>query len=152
MAAHNQTKKTILHLFHFRYHIHATFRSLCIACPTTTLPSRMLATSLCTICTSAPAERQTWFKKPSETKHKEQRDFKLFFATHFISLTIFDVLWSDAADSCPVVCYLLCGLHIFVIDALPKLVHNWHTCQDAVLSVRTNSHHLTVNGHCLSEA
>lgn len=67
-------------------------------------------------------------------------------------LTIFDILWSDAADGCPVVCHLLCGLHVFVIDAFPKLVHDGHASQDAVLSVGADTHHLAINGHGSGEA
>lgn len=67
-------------------------------------------------------------------------------------LTVFDVLWSDATDGCPVVCHLLCGFHVFVIDAFPKVVHEGHASQDAVLSVRTDSHHLAIDGHGSGEA
>lgn len=70
----------------------------------------------------------------------------------FSQLTISDVLLSDATDSCPVVCHLLCGFHILVIDAFPKLIHEGNASQDAVLSVRANSHHLAINGHGSGEA
>ncbi|KAA8581643.1 hypothetical protein FQN60_003224 [Etheostoma spectabile] len=31
--------------------------------------------------------------------------------------------------------------------AFPKVVHEGHASQDAVLSIRTDSHHLAINGH-----
>lgn len=63
--------------------------------------------------------------------------------------TVFDVLWPDAADSCPVVCHLLCGLDVFVVDALPKLVDKGDPGYDAVLSIWPHTHHLTVHSYRL---
>lgn len=120
-----------------------------MACPTTILPCRISATSLCTVFTSSPAVGQTWMINYCiSVSH-----VVVCCSLQLLSwLTIFDVLWSDATDGCPVVCHLLCGFHIFVIDAFPKLVHEGHASQDAVLSIRTDSHHLAINGHGSGEA
>lgn len=120
-----------------------------MACPTTTLPCRISATSLCTVRTSSPAVGQTrMINYDISVSH-----IVVCYSLQLLSwLTVFDVLWSDATDGCPVVCHLLCGFHVFVIDAFPKLIHEGHASQDAVLSIRTDSHHLAINGHGSGEA
>lgn len=57
------------------------------------------------------------------------------------------ILRPDATDSCPVVCHLLRGLDILVINTLAKLVDDGHPSQDAVLALGAHPHHLTVHGH-----
>lgn len=70
----------------------------------------------------------------------------------FFRLTIFDIRWPNATDSCPVVRHTLRGLHKLVVDAFSKLVDQGHASQDAVLSIVTHSHHLAVYGHDFGNA
>lgn len=126
-----------------------------MACPTTILPFKISATSLCTVFTSSPAGRRTWMRNYGIEKinFEEVNSFRISLDSHQLSwLTISDVFGSDAADGCPVVCHLFCGFHMFVVDAFPKLIHERDASQDAVLSIRTDSHHLTVDGHGSGEA
>lgn len=70
--------------------------------------------------------------------------------SHF--LTVFNVFRSDSTDSCSVVRHPLCGFDEFVIDAFSKLVDEGHASQDAVLPIRTDSHHLTIDSYNLGDA
>lgn len=51
------------------YYIQATFKSLWMACPTTILPFRISATSLCTVFTSSPAVSHTWMRNDGVVVH-----------------------------------------------------------------------------------
>lgn len=95
---------------------------------------------------------EKWRRSGSWEQTTMNENLFQFASTGASWLTVLDVLRSDAAHGCPVVCHLLRGFHVLVVDALPKLVHEGHASQDAVLSIGTHSHHLTVNGHGSGDA
>lgn len=68
-------------------------------------------------------------------------------ANQCLVLTLFYVFRSDAANFSPVVCDLLCGFDVFIINAFAEPVDQRDSRHDAVHSVKADAHHLAVHSN-----
>ena len=66
--------------------------------------------------------------------------------------TVFNVFRPDTTDRRPVVCHLLPGLNVFVVDAVTKVIDDGNPGQDAVLAAEADTHHLTIHSDNTSRA